>query len=163
MLPVCKAPANRFDRLRSSKQLPKLLVLLAAGCLTTMTGGIVSPVLPEIVQQLQLDPRWAGLLVSMHALAIAVCTPLFGILADRVGKLKVLIPGLALYAIFGAAGAWMQSFLPLLATRALLGAASGAVAAATIGLLGTMYEGEARSRILGYATSAMTTASILIP
>jgi ACDE family multidrug resistance protein len=163
MLPVCKAPANRFDRLRSSKQLPKLLVLLAAGCLTTMTGGIVSPVLPEIVQQLELDPRWAGLLVSMHALAIAVCTPLFGILADRVGKLKVLIPGLALYAVFGAAGAWMQSFLPLLATRALLGAASGAVAAATIGLLGTMYEGEARSRILGYATSAMTTASILIP
>jgi len=163
MLPVCKAPASRFAKLRASKQLPKLLVLLAAGCLTTMTGGIVSPVLPEIVQQLQLDPRWAGLLVSMHALAIAVCTPLFGILADRIGKLKVLIPGLALYALFGAAGAWMQSFLPLLATRALLGAASGAVAAATIGLLGTMYEGEARSRILGYATSAMTTASILIP
>jgi MFS transporter, ACDE family, multidrug resistance protein len=163
MLPVCKAPASRFAKLRSSKQLPKLLVLLAAGCLTTMTGGIVSPVLPEIVQQLQLDPRWAGLLVSMHALAIAVCTPLFGILSDRIGKLKVLIPALVLYAVFGTAGAWMQSFLPLLATRALLGAASGAVAAATIGLLGTMYEGEARSRILGYATSAMTTASILIP
>jgi MFS transporter, ACDE family, multidrug resistance protein len=120
-------------------------------------------VLPEIVQQLQLDPRWAGLLVSMHALAIAVCTPLFGILSDRIGKLKVLIPALVLYAVFGTAGAWMQSFLPLLATRALLGAASGAVAAATIGLLGTIYEGEARSRILGYATSAMTTASILIP
>jgi MFS transporter, ACDE family, multidrug resistance protein len=163
MLPVCKAPASRFAKLRSSKQFPKLLVLLAAGCLTTMTGGIVSPVLPEIVQQLQLDPRWAGLLVSMHALAIAVCTPLFGILSDRIGKLKVLIPALVLYAVFGTAGAWMQSFLPLLATRALLGAASGAVAAATIGLLGTMYEGEARSRILGYATSAMTTASILIP
>jgi predicted MFS family arabinose efflux permease len=163
MLPVRKAPARQLSKLMASKQLPKLLVLLAAGCLTTMTGGIVSPVLPEIVQQLQLDPRWAGLLVSMHALAIAVCTPLFGILSDRIGKLKVLIPGLVLYAIFGAAGAWMQSFLPLLATRALLGAASGAVAAATIGLLGTMYEGEARSRILGYATSAMTTASILIP
>lgn len=163
MLPVRKAPARPLSKLMASKQLPKLLVLLAAGCLTTMTGGIVSPVLPEIVQQLQLDPRWAGLLVSMHALAIAVCTPLFGILSDRIGKLKVLIPGLVLYAIFGTAGAWMQSFLPLLATRALLGAASGAVAAATIGLLGTMYQGDARSRILGYATSAMTTASILIP
>jgi len=128
-----------------------------------MTGGIVSPVLPEIVQQLQIEPRWAGMLVSAHALTIAVFTPLLGILADRIGKVRVLVPGLFCYAVFGAAGGLMHSFVPLLATRALLGIASGGIAAASIGLLGNMYEGEARSRVLGYATSAMTTVSILVP
>lgn len=128
-----------------------------------MTGGVVSPVLPEMVQDLQLDPRWAGTLVSIHALAIALFTPLFGILADRIGKLKVMLPCLVLYALFGSAGAWVTSLPLLLLSRALLGVTSGGIAAATIGLLGTMYEGETRSRMLGYATSAMTTASILFP
>lgn len=141
----------------------QLCVLIAAGCLTTMTGGIVSPVLPEMVQQLNLDPRWAGLLVSIHALAIAMFTPLFGIVADRIGKLPVMLPALLLYSLFGVAGAFMPTMNLLLAVRVGLGISSAGIAAASIGLLGTMYDGEARTRILGYATSAMTTASVLIP
>lgn len=140
-----------------------LIVLLITGGLTTMTGGIVSPVLPEMVQQLQLDPQWAGLLVSMHALTIALFTPVLGILADRIGKLKVLIPALLFYALFGVSGAFLQSFPLLLLSRGLLGIASGGIAAATIGLLGNMFEGERRSQVLGYATSAMTTTAILVP
>lgn len=128
-----------------------------------MTGGVVSPVLPEIVQQLQLDPRWAGTLVSIHALAIAVFTPIFGLLADRVGKLPVLIGALLCYSIFGTAGGFMTQLAPLMLSRVLLGIASAGIAAASIGLLSTMYDGNTRTRILGYATSAMTTASILIP
>lgn len=128
-----------------------------------MTGGVVSPVLPEMVQQLNLDPKWAGMLVSMHALTIALFTPILGILADRVGKLRVMIPSLLLYSLFGTLGAFIPHLVPLLVVRGLLGAASGGVAAASIGLLGSMYEGESRSRVLGYATSAMTTAAILVP
>lgn len=128
-----------------------------------MTGGVVSPVLPEIVQQLQLDPRWAGTLVSIHALAIALFTPIFGLIADRVGKLPVLVGALFCYSIFGTAGAFMTQLPSLMLSRILLGISSAGIAAASIGLLSTMYEGNARTRILGYATSAMTTASIAIP
>ena len=141
----------------------RLLVLLAAGSLTTMAGGIVAPVLPDIIQQLHLDPGLAGNLVSMHCLTIALFSPPLGILADRVGRLKVLIPSLILYAVFGIAGAWMPSFWPLLVTRGLLGAASGGIAAASLGLLGSMYEGEKRSQALGYATSTLTITGIAFP
>jgi MFS transporter, ACDE family, multidrug resistance protein len=160
--PIVQALQHLSPPQKNSK-LPKLLVLLAAGCLTTMTGGIVSPILPEMVQQLQLDPRWAGTLVSIHALMIALFTPILGILADRIGKLRVLLPALICYAIFGVAGAFLSNLTPLLITRSLLGIASGGIAAASIGLMGNLYSGEARSRILGYATSAMTTVSILVP
>jgi predicted MFS family arabinose efflux permease len=141
----------------------RLLVLLAAGSLTTMAGGIVAPVLPDIIQQLHLDPGLAGNLVSMHCLTIAIFSPPLGILADRVGRLKVLIPSLILYAVFGIAGAWMPSFWPLLVTRGLLGAASGGIAAASLGLLGSMYEGDKRSQALGYATSTLTITGIAFP
>lgn len=141
----------------------KLLVLLLAGSLTSMVGGVVAPILPEMVQQLHLDPRWAANLVSIHCLTIALFSPLFGILADRVGRLQVLVPSLILYAVFGTAGAFMQTLEPLLVTRGLLGAASGGIAAASLGLLGNRYEGEERSQALGYATSTLTLTGIAFP
>ncbi len=147
----------------SHKQMPKLLVLMAGGCLTSVVGGIVSPVLPEIVEQLQPDPRWAGMLASMHCLTIAMFAPLMGILADRIGKLKVLIPSLVFYAVFGVAGALMPDFLPLLLTRALLGATTAGIAAASIGIISNMYEGDERARVLGYASSIFAITSIFFP
>lgn len=146
-----------------SKQAPTLLVLLAAGCLTSMTGGIIAPVFPEIVEQLRIDPAWAGTLVSIHTLMTALSSPVLGILADRIGKLKVLIFSLVCFGLFGAAGGLMQSYDSLLWTRALLGVSNGGIAAASIGLLGGMFEGESRSRVMGYATSALATASIIFP
>ncbi|WP_009632102.1 MFS transporter [Synechocystis sp. PCC 7509] len=142
---------------------PKLLILLASGSLTTMAGGIVAPVLPDIVQQLQLDPGLAANLVSFHCLTLAIFSPLLGILADRIGRVKVLVASLLCYAVFGTAGAFMSSFLPLLVTRGLIGVASGGIAAASLGILGSNYEGEARSVALGYATSTLTITGILFP
>lgn len=142
---------------------PRLFVLLIAGSLTTMAGGVVAPILPEMIQQLNLDPALAGNLVSLHCLTIALFSPPLGILADRMGHLRVLIPSLILYALFGTAGAFMNSLMPLLVVRGLLGAASGGIAAASLGILGNMYEGEARSQALGYATSTLTIMGIAFP
>jgi MFS family permease len=147
-----------FAKLFASKRFRQLLVLLAAGGLTTMTGSVVTPVFPEIVRDLQLDRSWAGMLTSTHALTTALFTPVFGILADRVGKRTVMLPALLCYALFGVVTIFMTTLPTLLLMRGLIGAASGAVAAATIGLLGTMYEGDE-----GFATSAMTTAAIIFP
>jgi len=163
MSSVSRGFSYQIMKFASQERFHQFLILLAAGCLTTMTGGVVSPILPEMVQELHLDPKWAGTLVSIHALTSAVMTPVMGIVADRMGKLKVLIPCLLLYALFGVGTAFVTSFPLLLATRGLLGVASGGVAAATIGLLGSMYDGERRSRILGYATSVMTTSAVFFP
>lgn len=141
----------------------RLLVLLIAGSLTTMAGGVVAPILPEMVQQLQLDPGLAGNLVSMHCLTIALFSPPLGILADRVGRIRILVSSLILYALFGMAGAFMHEIGPLLVARGLLGAASGGIAAACLGLLGSMYEAEKRSQALGYATSTLTITGIAFP
>lgn len=142
---------------------PKLLVLLLAGSLTTMAGGVVAPIFPDMVQQLHLDPGLAGILVSIHCLTIALFSPPLGILADRVGRLRVLIPSLLFYALVGTASAFMQSFWSLFVMRSLLGAASGGIAAASLGLLGSIYEGQARTQALALATTTLTLTGILDP
>lgn len=141
----------------------RLLILLAAGSLTNIVGGVVAPVLPDMVEQLRLDPALAANLVSLHCLTIALFSPPMGILADRVGRLRVLVPSMILYAVFGVAGAFMHSIWLLLATRALIGAASGGIAAASLGLLGSMYEGEERSQALGITTSTLALSGIAFP
>ncbi|MBD3883356.1 MFS transporter [Phormidium tenue FACHB-886] len=149
---------ERFQRDR------RLLVVLAAGSLAVMPGAVIAPVLPEIVQQLQLDKALAGYLVSAHYLTVALCSPLLGILADRVGRVPILVASLCLFALFGVAGTWTTSFLPLLATRGLLGAATGGVAAASLGILAQMYpDKQLRSQAIAYATSTLTLANIAYP
>lgn len=142
---------------------PQLLILLGAGCMTTMAGGLVAPILPDIVKELNLDTGWAGILVSMHCLTIALFSPPLGILADRIGRIRILIPCLLIYAVVGVAGAFMTNFWSLLLTRALLGAVSGGIAAASLGLLGNLYEGKERSQALALATSTLTITGITDP
>jgi predicted MFS family arabinose efflux permease len=141
----------------------RLQVLLAIGSLTVMAGAVIAPNLPEIIHQLHFNPGLAGSLVSLHFLTVALSVPLFGILADGVGALPVLVPALVFYALFGVAGAAMSDLIPLMVTRGLLGIATGAITAASLGLMGKLYQGEARSQALAYAASTISLANIVYP
>ncbi len=146
------------------KHRPKLTIaiLLAAGCLSSMTGGVVAPILPEVVEQLQIE-RWGGLLMGLPRLTVALSSPLLGLLADRMGKLRVLVPSLLAFALFGMAGAIVPNFSGLLFTRALVGVANGGISAASIGFVARSYEGETRTRLMGYVASVLAIAGIVFP
>lgn len=141
----------------------RLVVLLAAGSLSVMAGAAIAPVLPELIQHLQLDPAIAGNVVSLHFLTLAISTPLLGVLADRVGKLRLLLVCLWFYGLFGVAGVGLQSLEGLLIIRGLLGVATGGVAAAGLGLLSCLYRGEERIRAIAYISSTITLANIVYP
>lgn len=141
----------------------KLLVLLAASSLIAMTGAILAPILPEMANSLHFETAQAGNLISFHFLTLAIFTPLLGILADRIGQIRLLLPSLICYALFGLSGVLMHSFTPLLATRALLGIANGGIAAAGLGLVSKLYQGEARAQAIAYVATTLTLANIVYP
>jgi ACDE family multidrug resistance protein len=141
----------------------RLLVLLAASSLIAMTGAILAPILPEMATSLHFETAQAGNLISFHFLTLAIFTPLLGILADRIGQIRLLLPSLVCYALFGTAGVLMQSFAPLLVTRALLGIANGGIAAAGLGLVSKLYQGEARAQAIAYVATTLTLANIVYP
>ncbi|MBD1870269.1 MFS transporter [Cyanobacteria bacterium FACHB-471] len=141
----------------------RLLVLLAASSLIAMTGAILAPILPEMANSLHFETAQAGNLISFHFLTLAIFTPLLGILADRIGQIRLLLPSLICYAVFGISGVLMHSFTPLLATRALLGIANGGIAAAGLGLVSKLYQGEARAQAIAYVATTLTLANIVYP
>jgi MFS transporter, ACDE family, multidrug resistance protein len=128
-----------------------------------MAGAVIAPILPELIQQLHLSRGWAGSLVSAHYLTLAIFSPILGIWADRYGQMRLLIPCLAAYGVIGVGGAFLPNYLTLLIDRGFLGIASAGVAAASLGLLSSRYEGEVRNQAIAYVATAITLANIVYP
>jgi MFS family permease len=63
----------------------------------------LTPAFPKIAQELQLNKTQVGLLISVFTLPGIFLTPIAGILADRIGRKKVLIPSLLIFAFIGIA------------------------------------------------------------
>lgn len=129
-----------------------------------MPGAVILPVLGKVKAQFLLDDTAAWWLASSHYLTVALFSPILGIAADRIGRMRVLVISLLLFALFGIAGTWATTFLPMLVSRMLLGAATGGIAAASLGILAEMYQqGEDRSHAIALASSAITLANIVYP
>ncbi len=126
------------------------VTLLAASTLTVMAPTIVAPALPSIAREFAGVAR-ADLLVplvlTLPALVIALTASGAGALVDRIGR-RVLLGGILLYGLAGGTG-WFVSSLPaLLAGRVGLGLAIAAALTAVTTLIGDLYGGRARSRML---------------
>ena len=161
-----KPVASKLGRLPQIPTRPPwqvLAVLMVAGCLSSAVGAIVAPVFPEIVEQFGLNSRWAGVLVSTHTLTTALASLVFGLLANRLGSRRILIACLVAYGVFGSLGATAQGFWGIVLSWALVGVASGGIGAGSIGIFSNLYDGEARTRMMGYATSALATATVIFP
>ena len=141
----------------------RMFLILATGALITMTGGVVAPVLPQVITSLNFDRAWATHLVSVHSLTIALFSPLLGFVADKLSPKRVLIPALVLYGVFGMIPLLTSNFWVMLSSRALLGATAGGIAAGSLGLLGKLYDTEQRAQVIAYATAVLTVAGIIFP
>lgn len=126
--------------------------LLFAATLTIMAGTTIAPSLPAIeaafadVDNVQLLSR---MVLTLPALFVALCAPLIGSLADRYGRLRLLVASILLYGISGVSGLFADSLPVLLAGRAALGIAIGGIMTLITALVGDYFAGQERERYLG--------------
>lgn len=68
----------------------KMVMLLGlAGFIVMADNWVVSPILPAISQNLNIDIARAGLLITAYMIPFGIFQILFGPLADRYGKKQV--------------------------------------------------------------------------
>ncbi len=128
------------------------LVLMLGSSLTIMGAVMVAPILPKLGAEFgPLEPR-ADLLVPLAvtgpALAIALCAPLAGWLADRVGRKALLLIATLLYAVLGAIPALLDNLPAIVGVRLLFGAAEAAVMTCCATLIADYWHGEERLRYI---------------
>ncbi len=138
--------------------------LLAAAMLTVMASAGLAPILPMLRTHFAGVPgvdMQVRLVLALPALGIALWAPVAGLLTDRLGRLRVLVGSLALYALAGTVGLWVDSLPAVLVGRALLGVAVGGVMTASTALIADYFEGDARTRFLGLQAAFMGFGGVL--
>src|SRR6266568_6498341 len=94
---------------------------LMVGWLTMFVVGtdlfVVSPLLPMIAADYRVSPAVAGLSVTAFALTYMISGPLFGHVADRIRRRRMLVCCLAAFAAANLLTAVAASLIWLLAAR----------------------------------------------
>jgi len=140
-----------------------LWVILASGTLTVMAGAMIAPVLNVMRQDLGVDPALAGLIITTHSIFIAALSPLAGIVIDRVGVKKPFVAGLALYALAGGSGLFIDSYWLLIASRALLGVAAAVIFISNTVMILNVFRGPRRNKVMGWRGSANAFGGVIWP
>lgn len=129
------------------------ITLLVSSTLTVMAGAIIAPALPEISRTFSHLPDaelLSKLVLTLPALVIALLAPVAGYFTDRSGRRRVLLFSLLLYAFAGTTGAYLSDIYLILVGRVFLGVAVGGLMTAVVTLIGDYFEGEERSRFMGF-------------
>lgn len=108
---------------------PRLVVAALAGCsvVVSLMFTLVVPMLPLFPGLLHTTQGNASWMATATVLSGAVATPLVGRLGDMYGKRRMLVGSLGLLTVGSVICAVSPSLAPMLAGRALQGAAAGVI------------------------------------
>lgn len=132
---------------------------------------LFSLVLGPLMKDLGLTKSAAGVLGSMTLCAAAVGGLLFGLIADRYGRVFAMRWSVLIYAVFTGACGLAQGFVTLLVFRVLLGLGMGGEWASGAALVSETWPAEHRGKALGLVQSswaigyalAAAAAAIVLP
>lgn len=116
----------------------------------------VTPAFPTIQKELGITPNQVGLLITFFTLPGALLTPVIGVMADRYGRKKILIPSLILFAVAGTACTFVRDFNLLLWMRALQGIGAASLGSINSTIIGDLYDGKRRVEAMGLNASVLS-------
>lgn len=139
-----------------------LAALMLTVMLAAMDTTIVSTAIPQVVRDLGGFKLFSWVF-SIYLLAQAVTIPVYGKLADIVGRKPVLIVGTLIFLAGSVASAFAWSMTTLIAFRGVQGLGAGSIMATVNTLAGDLYSVRERARVQGWLSSVWGVAAIAGP
>lgn len=141
-----------------------LLLIVAVVVTAPLDVPLVSPALPAIRDVFGLSATETGLVITVFALPGIVIAPVIGILTDRVGRRRVLVPCLLINGIAGGLVLIAEDFATVLALRFIQGFVGGTIISSlAMTLVGDFYRGTQRNAVMGVITAAMVLSAAIYP
>jgi putative MFS transporter len=141
--------AARIERLPLSGWYMRLMSITGtAHFFDAFDSLTIASVLPILIGLWQINPADIGLLISAGFVGQAIGSFLFGWLAEKHGRLKVLQWSLVIIAIFAIASAFAWSYWSLLALRLLQGVGLGAEVPVAATYLNEYSRAQYRGRLI---------------
>jgi len=143
-----------------------LLLVVAAQFVLQLDFSIVNVALPTIQRQLHFSPADLQWVVTGYALTFGSLLLIGGRLGDVVGRRKLLMIGLGVFALTSLSAGLAQDSLTLIVSRFAQGASAAMVAPMALASVTDLYaEGPGRVRALGIfqgATAAGASTGIVL-
>jgi len=155
--------ASSTARARQAPPSATLLTVCLATALLLLNVSAPNVALPAIAAGLGAtfsDQQW---ITSVYALTLASTLLTAGALADRLGRRRVFLLGLAGFTVTSALCALAANPLQLVAFRALSGMCGAVVFSAALALLAQTYAGPERARALGLWGATIAAAFAIGP
>ena len=156
---------------KSSPVARKALVAASLGwMLDSFDVMLYALVLAVLMTDLGMDKATGGSLASLTLVASAIGGVLFGVIADRFGRVRALVMSILIYSVFTAACGFAQTVRQLAVFRVFLGIGMGGEWASGAALVSETWPSEHRGKALGlmqsswaigYALAAAVTAIVL--
>lgn len=140
------------------------LPLIATITLTgILANTIVYPAIPDILDYFGRDDGAAGILVASAAIPGIAVAPIIGLLADRFGRRRVLVPCLVVFGLCGLLAAFAPTFGWLLVARFGQGFGSAGLINLANVLISDTWTGLDRARYFGYNSAVLTISLAVLP
>jgi multidrug resistance protein len=137
------------------------LILFGVLFLGVSDTQLVAPLLPLIARDLGTTPGHAGIIVTTYSLAAAAFALVVGPLSDRLGRKKILISGLALFALSSFLTYHVSSFTYLIILRAATGLSAGTLSTSALSFAGDYYPYQQRGRAMGILSMGYFVAFVI--
>lgn len=142
---------------------PPLAFIFTVTLTGILSNTLVTPAIPDILDEFGMPGDAAGLLVATGSLAGIVIAPVAGFLADRFGRRIVLTTCLVIFGVFGGLAALAPSFEVLLLARFLQGVGSAALVNLAVVLIGDNWTGHDRTKLIGRNSAVLTIGLAAMP
>ncbi len=155
------APTRASVGLRSERG-PLLLALMLSTALVALDSTIIATAVPSVVDDLGGFAQFPWLF-SVYLLAQAVSTPVYGRLADVLGRKPVMLAGISLFLVGSVLCAVAWSMPALIVFRAVQGLGAGAVLPMSNTIAGDVYSLAERAKVQGYLASVWGISAVVGP
>ena len=136
--------------------------LLMVMVLASMEATVTSTAMPTIVGALQGLEHYAWV-AAVYLLASTLTMPIYGRLADLLGRKRVLISAIALFALGSLCASFAQSMLQLIIFRGVQGLGAGGIMPVVLTIIGDIFTIEQRAKAQAAFSAVWGTASLAGP
>lgn len=136
--------------------------LMMVMVLASMEQTVTSTAMPTIIGELHGFEHYAWV-ASVYLLACTVSMPLYGRLADALGRKRVIVGAILLFCISSVLAASARNMPQLILYRALQGLGAGGIMPVVLTILGDIFTLKERAGVQGFFSAIWGTASLAGP
>jgi MFS family permease len=160
------------DTVKTSVVNTNLLAIFGITLMAVLGVASITPAFPLMSQQLGIPRELIYLVIIVFTIPGVILTPFLGVVADRFGRKRILVPSLLLFGSAGFVCSFSQPigftfsispFFVLLFFRGLQGVGAASLGALNVTVIGDLYRRQQLTQAISYNASVQGIATASYP